>query len=88
MYGLNDRARTQPDRAAEATELFQIVDVEEQRLVFRTYTATGILYDGFDLSRGTDGRNRLTELPGSLPAMRVCAGDVGPDGGACVARDK
>ena len=88
MYGLNDRARTQPDRAAEATELFQIVDVEEGKLKFRTYTASGILYDGFDLARGADGANRLTELTEKLPAVRTCNGTVGPDGGACVARGK
>jgi len=88
MYGLNDRARTQPDRVAEATELFQTVEVEEKRLRFRTYTASGLLYDGFDLTRGNDGRNYLAELPGKLPAVRTCAGAVGPDGGACVARGK
>lgn len=88
MYGLNDRARTQPDRTAEATELYQIVDVEEGRLKFRTYTASGILYDGFDLSRGSDGANRLAELTETLPAVRTCNGAIGPDGGACVARGK
>lgn len=88
MYGLNDRARTQPDRTAEATELFQVVDVENSRLKFRTYTASGVLYDGFDLERGTDGRNRLTDVNGPLPAVRTCTGNVGPDGGACVARGK
>lgn len=88
MYGLNDRARTQPDRTAEATELFQIVDVEAERLRFRTYTATGMLYDGFDLARGSDGRNRLTDVAEPLPPVRACTGAVGPDGGACVARGK
>lgn len=43
MYGLNDRARSQPDKTAEATELYQIVDVEADRLSFRTYTASGKL---------------------------------------------
>lgn len=88
MYGLNDRARTQPDRTAEATELFQIIDVEEGQLKFRTYTASGVLYDGFDLVRGADGRNRLNELSEALPAVRTCTGGVGPDGGDCVARGK
>lgn len=88
MYGLNDRARTQPDRTAEATELYQIVDVEPRRLQFRTYTATGRLYDGFDLTRGTDGSNRLTETDEPKIAERTCTGTVGPDGGNCVARAK
>ncbi|MFV0623408.1 metallophosphoesterase [Sphingomonas sp. ac-8] len=88
MYGLNDRARTQPDRTAEATELYQIVDVEADRLKFRTYTASGRIYDGFDLERGADGRNRLREIAEPLPPVRTCTGATGPDGGACVARGK
>lgn len=89
MYGLNDRARTQPDRTAEATELFQVVDVDSDKLAFRTYTASGLLYDGFDLLRGADGRNRMKELDdAALLPVRTCNGDVGPDGGPCVAKGK
>lgn len=88
MYGLNDRARTQPDKTAEATELYQIVDVEADRLKFRTYTASGKLYDGFDLHRGADGRKTLEEVKEPTIAVRTCTGTVGPDGGACVARGK
>jgi hypothetical protein len=88
MYGLNDRARTQPDRTAEDTELFQIVDVNAGKLQFRTYTASGTLYDGFDLERGSDGRNRLKELPDALPRLRTCTGAIGPDGGPCLGRAK
>lgn len=88
MYGLNNRARTQTDKTAEATELYQIVDVDQSKLSFRTYTASGHLYDGFDLERGADGNNRLKDV--SLPTVseRLCSGAVGPDGGACVARPK
>ncbi|MBL7372511.1 hydrolase, partial [Escherichia coli] len=88
MYALNDRSRTQPDRIAEATELYQIVDVAGDRLQFRTYTASGKLYDGFMLERGADGRNRLIELQEPMIAVRTCAGMIGPDGGTCVARAK
>lgn len=84
MYALNDRAGHQPDRIAEATQLYQIVDVEAQRLRFRTYTATGTLYDGFDLVRRADGRKRLDERR-DLPMIRRCVGKTGPDGGGCVA---
>jgi acid phosphatase type 7 len=88
MYGLNDRARTQPDRTAEATELYQIVDVDGDSLKFRTFTASGKLYDGFDLARGADGNNRLREISEPKIAVRTCTGKVGPDGGVCVARGK
>ncbi|MGF7149352.1 hypothetical protein FHS96_002994 [Sphingomonas zeicaulis] len=88
MYGLNDRARTQPDKTAEATELYQIVDVAADRLTFRTFTASGKLYDGFELERGADGNNRLFEIDEPMIAVRTCNGDMGPDGGRCVARGK
>lgn len=88
MYGLNDRTPWQPDKVAEATELYQIVDVESGRLRFRTYTASGGLYDGFDLERRPDGRKFLTEIDEPTIATRRCAGTVGPDGGACVASAK
>lgn len=87
MYGLNDRARTQPDRTAEATQLYQIVDVDGDRLRVRAYTASGRLYDGFDLERRADG-NHLIDIADPAIAERTCKGTVGPDGGACVARGK
>lgn len=87
MYGLNDRASTQPDRYAEDTELYQVVDVTRERLQFRTYTPTGRLYDGFDLVRQPDGGNRLEETDGLIP-LRRCTGTTGPDGVPCVAEPK
>lgn len=86
MYALNDRAGRQPDRVAEDSELYQVVDVDGDRLAFRTYTATGRLYDGFDLVREPDG-NRLTEIDAAGPVRR-CSGKQGPDGAPCTARPK
>lgn len=88
MYRLNDRTPWQPDKVAEATELYQIVDVEPKRLTFRTYTASGALYDGFDLERRADGSKILTDVKEPTLATRRCAGEVGPDGGPCVATGK
>jgi hypothetical protein len=87
MYALNDRADTQPDRVAEDTELYQVIDVATDRLGLRTYTATGRLYDGFDLVRGPNG-NRLTEVSEAAGPVRRCAGTTGPDGLPCTARAK
>lgn len=67
MYGLNDRADTQPVRAAENTELYQLIDVDTDRLLFRAFTATGRLYDAFTLVKGEDGRNRLIERAAGRP---------------------
>ena len=84
---LNDRADTQPDRAAEAAELYQIVYVDDGTLYVRTFTALGKLYDGFGLLKGADG-NRLVEIDEPMIRERVCTDDTGPDGGPCVARAK
>ncbi|HMO74946.1 MAG TPA: metallophosphoesterase family protein [Sphingopyxis sp.] len=88
MYALNDRTPWQPDKVAEATELYQIVDVEPKRIKFRTYTASGALYDGFELERRADGSKILTDTKEPTVATRRCWGEVGPDGGACVATGK
>lgn len=87
MYGLNDRAAAQPDRVAEDSQLYQVIDVEADRLLLRTRTATGRLYDGFDLIRQADGGNRLVET-GGLIDLRRCTGATGPDGLPCTARPK
>lgn len=88
MYGLNDRAETQPVRAAENTELYQFVDVAADRLSFRAFTATGRLYDAFTLVRGEDGLNRLIESEEPLLAPRRCDGEAGPDDRPCTAEIK
>lgn len=87
MYGLNNRADKQPDRVAEDTELYQTIGVESDRLMLRTYTATGRLYDGFDLVRDSAGK-KLVEIPEASGAVRRCSGTVGPDGAPCTASPK
>jgi len=99
MYGLNDRSPLQPDRVAEDTSLFQIVDVSGDRLKLRTHLNTGVLYDGFDLIKGPNG-NRLEELAADVPEVRRCSGPaqvvdgpmpadrLGPDGLTCTAEVK
>lgn len=88
MYGLNDRAGTQPDKVAADTQLFQVIDVAEGELTYRSYTATGRLYDAFDLERLPDGTNRLRDPGLAVIGTRLCDGETGPDGGACVGRKK
>lgn len=88
MYGLNDRADTQPVRAAENTELYQLIDVEAERLNFRAFTATGKLYDAFTLVKGEDGLNRLIETEDTVLAARRCDGAAGPDDRPCTAEIK
>jgi 3',5'-cyclic AMP phosphodiesterase CpdA len=61
MYQLTDVRWM--DRAAENTQLYQIIDVSDQKLVFKAFTVTGELYDGFELHKGPDGAKQLREIP-------------------------
>lgn len=72
MYGLNDRSGWQPDRVAEDTSLFQTIDIAGGRLTLKAFLNTGVLYDGFELVKGADGRNALAELPDDVPTVRRC----------------
>jgi hypothetical protein len=86
MYGLNDRVRRQADRWAEDTQLFQIIDVERNRLRYHAFMSTGDLYDAFDLVRGRN--NRLIDRSRGLGPNRECSDGVGPDASPCSAEAK
>lgn len=88
MYGLNDRARTQPDRSAEDTQLFQTIAVERDRLSVRTWTADDRLYDAFDIQRDAKGNKFLHEPALPRAPERFCNQATGPDGLPCSARGK
>jgi acid phosphatase type 7 len=60
MYQLKDVRWM--DRAAENTQLYQIIDVDQEKLVFKAFTVTGDLYDGFELRQGPAGTKELHEL--------------------------
>jgi 3',5'-cyclic AMP phosphodiesterase CpdA len=46
---------------AENTQLYQIIDIDGNNLRFRAFTATGKLYDEFQLQKRTDKPNLLIE---------------------------
>jgi hypothetical protein len=50
------------DRIGENTQLFQVVTVEGDKLLFESYTAIGELYDSFQLTKNGDGPNVFLEL--------------------------
>jgi hypothetical protein len=50
------------DRAAENTQLFQVITVEGNRLKFESFTAIGELYDAFELVKGENDLNQFIEL--------------------------
>jgi 3',5'-cyclic AMP phosphodiesterase CpdA len=55
-------------RTAEDTQLFQVIRVNGNKLTYESRTATGELYDAFELNKGSGGVNRLTNrIPGVKP---------------------
>jgi hypothetical protein len=55
MYRLGpETAKTMP-RRAEYTQLFQLIRVDGDLVVYEAYTSTGDLYDAFELRRRRDG---------------------------------
>lgn len=49
------------DRRAQNTQLFQLITLEGNQLLYRAFAATGELYDSFTLQKGRDGINKLTD---------------------------
>jgi hypothetical protein len=47
------------DRRAANTQLFQIITIKGNVLSYGAYTATGELYDAFDLEKTPNGPNKL-----------------------------
>ncbi len=65
MYDIGDdwtEKGGQRDRIAENTQLFQVITVEGNRLVFEAYTAIGELYDSFELIKQQNDLNQFIEL--------------------------
>lgn len=64
MYKLRDGwddLGAKRERAAENTQLFQLITVDGDTLSYQSYTATGELYDAFDLVKNKKGANTFVE---------------------------
>lgn len=60
MYNLNFEDWL--ERVASNTQLYQLVHIEGKKLKYEAYTATGVLYDAFELSKRKNGTNRFKDL--------------------------
>jgi 3',5'-cyclic AMP phosphodiesterase CpdA len=61
QYRLSAQAEQRSRRTAENTQLYQIVRVAADRLSYESRTATGELYDAFEIEKRTDGTKRIIE---------------------------
>ncbi len=59
------------DRTAERTQLFQVITIEDKKLVYESYTPLGELYDAFELHKSEDGPNKLIERKSEAIPERV-----------------
>jgi len=51
------------DRAASNTQLYQVISIDNNKLSFEAYTATGELYDAFDMTKTNGKRVLLERIP-------------------------
>lgn len=80
QYRLSDYARTTMKPTGEDTQLYQVLKIDPQHLSYQSRTATGRLYDAFDLLRDAGGGKRLVERTDGRIAPRDCARPLSPKG--------
>ena len=72
QYRLSHEARVTMRPVAEDTQLFQVVRIDGVRLGYEARTATGRLYDAFELLDGGTAGKRLLEVVEGRIAERAC----------------
>ncbi|MEA9733173.1 purple acid phosphatase family protein [Xanthomonas campestris] len=72
QYRLSDMARKTMRPVGEDTQLYQVLRIDRQKLVYESRTATGRLYDAFELQRRADGSKQLIEHEAGRIAPRDC----------------
>ncbi len=70
MYLVTEIAEQAMERTAEDTQLFQVIRFTNDRLSYESLTATGKLYDAFDLVGGKNKRVKLVDKRPSTPESR------------------
>lgn len=73
QYRLGDVAKRTMDPTAEDTQLFQVLRFDRQHLRYQARTATGRLYDDFEITRAADGRKTLREIRAGRIPERDCS---------------
>ncbi|MBP6799144.1 MAG: metallophosphoesterase, partial [Luteimonas sp.] len=81
QYRLSARARDTMAPVGEDTQLFQVIRVDGDRLRYEARTATGRLYDAFELV-GDRASRRLLEQPDGRIGQRACERARTPKGRA------
>ncbi|MHA7130081.1 purple acid phosphatase family protein [Algoriphagus namhaensis] len=59
------------DRSAEKTQLFQVITIEGDRLIYKSFTPVNELYDSFELLKTSKGPNKFIEKKSEAIPERV-----------------
>ena len=73
QYRLSDEAKRSMDPTAEDTQLFQVLRIDGERIRYQARTATGRLYDDFEIVRDARGRKTFREIREGRIAERDCS---------------
>ena len=65
MYPFNKKYETLMAKIQQNTQMYQVVEVDGERLRFEAYAVTGEPIDGFELRKKTKDATTLTEITGS-----------------------
>ena len=71
MYGINQEGLAAFEeqhglvtaKTGQNTQFFQVIDVNDGRLEYRAYTATGSLYDAVAIEKDDQGNKKLVAIP-------------------------
>ncbi|MGH8054358.1 MAG: metallophosphoesterase [Stenotrophomonas sp.] len=80
QYRLSSQARATMQPVAEDTQLFQVLHIDGKQLRYEARTATGRLYDAFQINRNDQGSKRFEELREGRIPQRDCPRPVSPKG--------
>lgn len=69
MYKLSDHKWM--EKAAENTQLYQVIHVDEGKLRYEALTVDGRVYDAFELTKVKGENNQLKELPVDIETKRT-----------------
>ena len=82
MYMLAEHTAAAMDRVGEDVQLFQVIEFQEDRIVYQARTATGQLYDAFDIERTSDGKKRVIDRRPDTP-VSLCSNPEERTGSSC-----
>ena len=68
MYAITNQ--TGLTRSGENTQLYQIISIDQDKLLYKSMTVTGELYDGFELQKIKDGPTKIKEIKPEVPQER------------------